>query len=38
MGGISMNEFYRILGEALQPSDVQTLKFLLTDNFKGKFQ
>ena len=32
-----MNAFYRILGERLQPLDVENLKFLLANNFKGKF-
>ena len=34
-----MNEFYRILGETLQPLDVENknLKILLADNFTGKF-
>ena len=37
MSGIDMNEFYRILGENLQPLDVENLKFLLADYFRGKF-
>ena len=37
MGGIDMNEFYRVLGETLQPLDVEYLKFLLANNFAGKF-
>ena len=37
MDGIDMNAFYRILGERLQPLDVENLKFLLANNFKGKF-
>ena len=37
MGGIGMNEFYRILGETLQPLDVVNLKFLLANDFRGKF-
>ena len=37
MGGICMNEFYRILDEELEPLDVEKLKFLLADSFTGKF-
>ena len=37
MGGTDMNEFYRVLGETLQPLDVEYLKFLLANNFTGKF-
>ena len=36
MSGIDMNDFYRILGETLQPLDVENLKFALADSFKGK--
>ena len=37
MAGIGMNEFYRILGETLQPLDVENLKFVLAGSFTGKF-
>ena len=37
MSGIGMNDFYRILGETLQPLDVENLKFVLADSFTGKF-
>lgn len=37
MGGIRMNEYYTTLGETLQPLDVEYLKFLLANNFTGKF-
>ena len=32
-----MNEFYRILGETLQPLHVVNLKFHLANDFTGKF-
>ena len=37
MASICMNEFYRILGETLQPLDVENLKFVLAGSFTGKF-
>ena len=37
MSGISMNDFYRILGQTLQPLYVGNLKLVLADSFTGKF-
>lgn len=37
IGGITMRDFLRLIGEQLQPLDVDELKYILQDSFTGTF-
>ena len=37
MAVIDMTGLLRLIGEQLQPLDVEQLKYILQDNFTGKF-